>query len=94
MGVLTGCKPRAEVLKGDLEDEIFAAHFGDLIAGKAPSGDRQAASWPCRSRIDAYERDLRARLPFVRRSKQRSKCCDLGGLMSRFVRHREKWIAG
>jgi hypothetical protein len=36
MGVLTGCKPRAEVLKGDLEDEIFAAHFGDLIAGKAP----------------------------------------------------------
>lgn len=36
MGVLTGCKPRAEVLKGELEDEIFAAHFGDLIAGKAP----------------------------------------------------------
>ena len=36
MGVLTGCKPRAEVLKGGLEDEIFAAHFGDLIAGKAP----------------------------------------------------------
>src|SRR5262249_2304156 len=36
MGVLSGCKPRPEVLKGDLEDEIFAAHFGDLIAGKAP----------------------------------------------------------
>ncbi|MFH1574235.1 MAG: DUF499 domain-containing protein, partial [Acidobacteriota bacterium] len=36
MGVLTGCKPRKEVLKGDLDDAIFAADFGDLIAGKAP----------------------------------------------------------
>lgn len=32
MGVLTGCKPRLEVLEGDLEDAIFAADFGDLIA--------------------------------------------------------------
>jgi hypothetical protein len=37
MGVLTGCKPRKEVLKGDLDDAIFAADFGDLIAGKAPA---------------------------------------------------------
>jgi len=36
MGVLTSCKPRKEVLKGDLDDAIFAADFGDLIAGKAP----------------------------------------------------------
>jgi len=36
MGVLTACKPRKEVLKGDLDDAIFAADFGDLIAGKAP----------------------------------------------------------
>ena len=36
MGILTGTKPRSEVLKGDLEDAIFAADFGDLIAGKAP----------------------------------------------------------
>lgn len=36
MGVLTGCKPRKEVLKGDLDDAIFAADFGDLIAGRAP----------------------------------------------------------
>jgi len=36
MGVLTGCKPRKEVLKGDLDDAIFAADFGDLISGKAP----------------------------------------------------------
>jgi len=33
----TNCKPRKEVLKGDLEDAIFAADFGDLIAGKAPN---------------------------------------------------------
>ena len=36
MGVLTGCKPRQEVLKGDLDDAIFAADFGHLISGKAP----------------------------------------------------------
>ena len=36
MGVLTSCKPRKEVLKGDLDDAIFAADFGNLIAGKAP----------------------------------------------------------
>ena len=36
MGVLNSCKPRKEVLKGDLDDAIFAADFGDLIAGKAP----------------------------------------------------------
>jgi hypothetical protein len=35
MGVLTGCEPRKEVLKGDLDDAIFAADFGDLIAGSA-----------------------------------------------------------
>lgn len=32
MSVLTGCTPRPEVLQGDLEDAIFAADFGDLIA--------------------------------------------------------------
>jgi predicted AAA+ superfamily ATPase len=36
MGVLTSCKPRKEVLKGDLNDAIFAADFGDLIDGTAP----------------------------------------------------------
>lgn len=36
MAVSTGCKPRPEVLKGDLDDAIFAADFGDLIADKAP----------------------------------------------------------
>jgi len=36
MAVLSSCALRKEVLKGDLEDAIFAADFGDLIAGKAP----------------------------------------------------------
>src|SRR5262245_16692769 len=35
MGVLKSCKPRKEVLEGDLEDAIFAADFGDLIADDA-----------------------------------------------------------
>ncbi len=37
MGILTGCKPRQEVLKGDLDDAIFAADFGHLIEGRAPA---------------------------------------------------------
>lgn len=45
MGVLTGCKPRKEVLKGDLDDAIFAADFGDLIAGKAPAVYGNAAAF-------------------------------------------------
>lgn len=36
MGVKAACKPRSEVLKGDLDDTIFAADFGHLIAGDAP----------------------------------------------------------
>jgi hypothetical protein len=36
MGVLSGCVPREDVLNGVLDDAIFAANFGDLIAGKAP----------------------------------------------------------
>lgn len=33
MTVLRGCTPRKEVLHGDLDDAIFAADFGSLIAG-------------------------------------------------------------
>ncbi len=36
MGILKACKPRTEVLKGDLDDAIFAADFGNLVAGNAP----------------------------------------------------------
>ena len=37
LAVLNSCTLRKEVLKGDLDDAIFAADFGDLIAGKAPA---------------------------------------------------------
>lgn len=33
MGVLSACRPRAEVLSGDLKDAIFAADFGDVVSG-------------------------------------------------------------
>jgi predicted AAA+ superfamily ATPase len=36
MGILTACRPRKEVLHGDLDDAIFAADFGQVIWGKAP----------------------------------------------------------
>ena len=34
--VREACVPRAEVLKGDLEDALFAADFGHVVAGIAP----------------------------------------------------------
>lgn len=34
--VLAACKPRPEVLAGELDDAIFAADFGQLIDGTAP----------------------------------------------------------
>lgn len=34
--VLTACKPRAEVLQGELDDAIFAADFGKLVEGTPP----------------------------------------------------------
>ena len=45
MGVLDSCKPRKEVLKGDLDDAIFAADFGKLIAGNAPKVYGDAATF-------------------------------------------------
>jgi hypothetical protein len=45
MGILKGCKPRKEVLTGELDDAIFAADFGDLIAGKAPRVYGDAATF-------------------------------------------------
>lgn len=32
MGILSSCKPRADVLSGDLKDAIFAADFGDVVS--------------------------------------------------------------
>lgn len=34
MGILTSCKPRADVLSGDLKDAIFAADFGDVVSNR------------------------------------------------------------
>jgi len=34
MGVKGSCAPRQEVLRGDLDDTIFAADFGSLVAGE------------------------------------------------------------
>ena len=42
MGVFTGCWPRSEVLQGDLDDAIFAADFGDVIADRGPAVYRDA----------------------------------------------------
>lgn len=39
MGVLSACKPRAEVLSGDLKDAIFAADFGDVVSGHSGTPD-------------------------------------------------------
>jgi len=36
MGVIESCKPRTEVLHGNLDDAISAAYFRDVILGKAP----------------------------------------------------------
>src|SRR5262249_47531147 len=35
-GVIGACKPRKEVLEGELDDAIFAADFGQVIDGSAP----------------------------------------------------------
>ena len=45
MGIFDGTNPRVEVLKGDLEDAIFAADFGDLISGSAPMVYRDAVTF-------------------------------------------------
>ena len=36
------CAPRPEVLKGDLQDAIFAANFGRVVAGIAPEVYQQS----------------------------------------------------
>jgi len=35
-GILHACEPRDEVLRGELNDALFAAEFGDLLTGAAP----------------------------------------------------------
>ncbi len=44
--ILRGCTPRKEVLHGDLDDAIFAADFGSLIAGdRCPEVYREPAAF-------------------------------------------------
>jgi predicted AAA+ superfamily ATPase len=43
MGVKTGCKPRDDVLQGDLTDAIFAASFGQLVRNQGPAVYRDPA---------------------------------------------------
>jgi len=45
MGILQGCKPREEVLKGDLNDAIFAADFGNVIVGRGPEVYKDAPTF-------------------------------------------------
>jgi hypothetical protein len=44
-GVLTTCKPRKEVLEGELDDAIFAADFGQLIDGSGPKVYKDAQTF-------------------------------------------------
>jgi hypothetical protein len=45
MGVKSGCKPRSDVLQGELVDAIFAASFGQLIRGEGPGVYRDPAQF-------------------------------------------------
>jgi len=45
MGVLINCRPRPDVLVGDLDDAIFAADFGDLVRDEGPSVYRDAKTF-------------------------------------------------
>jgi hypothetical protein len=44
-GVLQACKPRKEVLEGELDDAIFAADFGQVIDGSAPKVYKDAETF-------------------------------------------------
>jgi hypothetical protein len=43
MGVKEGCKPRGDVLQGELDDAIFAASFGKLVRDEGPDIYRKPA---------------------------------------------------
>ena len=45
MGVIQNCKPRKDVLQGDLQDAIFAADFGHVVEGAAPAVYQDAAEF-------------------------------------------------
>jgi len=45
LGVIGVCKPRKEVLEGELDDAIFAADFGQVIDGSAPKVYKDAETF-------------------------------------------------
>ncbi|AKC83089.1 hypothetical protein IMCC26134_10435 [Verrucomicrobia bacterium IMCC26134] len=45
MSIFAACQPRIEVRQGELNDAIFAADFGDLVAGRAPGVYADAAKF-------------------------------------------------
>ena len=67
MGVIDSCTPRPEVLRGDLDDAIFAADFGDLIAGRAPD---RAVARSCETK----SADLQTKTSAAARATAAAKC--------------------
>ena len=45
MGVRDFCVPREDVLRGEINDAIFAADFGDLVSDGAPDVYRDPATF-------------------------------------------------
>ncbi len=45
MSIYEGCRPRPEVLEADLQDSVFAASFGDVVAGRAHRVYQDAATF-------------------------------------------------
>ena len=61
------CIPREEVIKGDLEDAIFAADFGYVVEGNAPDVYQKPAEFfrntlPCRRELRKVVRTIFERL--------------------------------
>ena len=64
MGVKEGCKPRGDVLQGELDDAIFAASFGKLVRDEGPDIYRKPALFfqnthPTTALVEAVPRRVR-----------------------------------
>ena len=61
MGVIQSCRPRADVLTGQLQDAIFAADFGHVVEGRAPAVYQDPAeffrnTYPAKNLCDVVRR--------------------------------------
>lgn len=45
LSVLAGCQPRADVLRAELDDALFAASFEAVMQGNAPAVYSEAATF-------------------------------------------------